>query len=144
MEASPQRFTISTASASNRKTAGFHILHCCAARDPPSGRPSEHQRLAQGQLLMIGKRLALTTQRRKIEVFTAGCPCCTEAVELIEFLAGNEHDVEIRDMHDPTVAAAARAYGIRRVPAVVIDGRLADFYAARDLDEVTLTQAIFG
>ena len=93
---------------------------------------------------MIGKGGAATTRRRKIEVFTAGCSCCTEAVELIEFLAGNEHDVEIRDMHDPAVAAAAGSYGLRRVPAVVIDGRLADFYAARDLDEVTLTQAIFG
>ena len=92
---------------------------------------------------MIGKGRAPTTQRRKIEVFTAGCPCCIEAMKLIEFLAGNEHDVEIRDMHDPAVAAAARSYGIRRVPAVVIDGRLADFYAARGLDEVTLTQAIF-
>ena len=50
---------------------------------------------------MIAKGRAPTTQRRKIEVFTAGCPCCTEAVELIEFLAGNVHDVEIRDMHDP-------------------------------------------
>ena len=36
-------------------------------------------------------------QRRKIEVFTAGCPCCIEAVHLVEFLAGTEHDVEIRD-----------------------------------------------
>ena len=85
-----------------------------------------------------------TAQRRKIEVFTAGCPCCTEAVELIEFLAGTEHDVEIRDMHDPAVAVAAAGYGIHRLPAVVIDGRLADWCAARDLDEVTLTQAIFG
>jgi hypothetical protein len=47
-------------------------------------------------------------------------------------------------MYDPAVAAAARSYGIRRVPAVVIDGRLADFDAARDLDEVTLTETIFG
>ena len=93
---------------------------------------------------MFGKGRPPTTRRRKIEVFSAGCPCCAEVMELIEFLAGNEHDVEIRDMHDPAVAAAARSYGIRRVPAVVIDGRLADFYAARDLDEVTLTQAIFG
>ena len=93
---------------------------------------------------MIDKWRGSTTQRRKIEVFTAGCPCCTEAVELIEFLVGNEHDVEIRDMHDPTVAAAAQGYGIRRLPAVVVDGRLADLYAARDLDEVTLTQVIFG
>ena len=83
------------------------------------------------------------TRRRKIEVFTAGCPCCTEAVELIEFLAGTEHDVEIRDMHDPAVAGTAADYGIRRVLAVVIDGRLADWYAERDLDEETLTRAIF-
>ncbi|MBV9373912.1 MAG: thioredoxin family protein [Alphaproteobacteria bacterium] len=83
-------------------------------------------------------------QRRKIEVFTAGCPCCTEAAELVRFLAGTAHDIEIRDMHDPAVAAAASDYGIRRVPAIVVDGRLADCYAARDLDEATLTQAIFG
>jgi hypothetical protein len=93
---------------------------------------------------MITKGRAPTTQRRKIEVFTAGCPCCIEAVKLIEFLAGNEHDVEMRDMHDPAVAAAASGHGIRRLPAVVIDGRLADCLAARDLDEVALTQAIFG
>ena len=93
---------------------------------------------------MIGTGRAPTTQRRKIEVFTAGCPCCIEAMELIEFLAGNEHDVEIRDMHDPTVAAAAREYGIRRLPAVVIDGRLADHCAGCDLDGVALAQAIFG
>ena len=83
-------------------------------------------------------------QRRKIEIFSAGCPCCSEAVELVEFLADTEHDIEIRDMHDPAVAAAARGYGIHRLPAIVIDGRLADWYAARDLDEATLTQAIFG
>jgi glutaredoxin 3 len=83
-------------------------------------------------------------QRRKIEVFTAGCPACAEAVELVEFLAGTEHDIEIRDMHDPDVAVTARGFGIRRLPAVVIDGRLADWYAARGLDEATLTRAIFG
>ena len=47
-------------------------------------------------------------QRRKIEVFTAGCPCCIEAVELVKFLVGTEHDIEIREMHDPAVAVAAR------------------------------------
>jgi len=69
----------------------------------------------------------------KIEVFTAGCPCCTEAVELVEFLAGTEHDVEIRDMHDPAVAVVASGYAIRRLAAVVIDGRLADWYAPRTI-----------
>jgi len=65
-------------------------------------------------------------------------------VELVEFLAGTEHDVEIRDMHDPVVASVAAGYGIRRVPAGVIDGRLADCHAELGLDEETLTRAIVG
>src|SRR5215469_13771380 len=83
-------------------------------------------------------------QRRKIEVFTAGCPCCTEAVQLVEFLAGTEHDIEIRDMHDAAVAVAAASYGIRRLPAIVIDGRLADWYAGCGPEEAALTQVIFA
>ena len=83
-------------------------------------------------------------QRRKIEVLTAGCPCCTEALQLVEFLAGTEHDIEIRDMHDAAVAVAAASYGIRRLPAVVIDGRIADCCAGRGLEEETLTREILG
>ena len=83
-------------------------------------------------------------QRRKIEIFTAGCPVCAEAVQLVEFLAGTEHDIEIRDMHDPAVALEARGYGIRRVPAIAIDGQLVDYSARCGLDEATLTQALFG
>jgi hypothetical protein len=83
-------------------------------------------------------------QCRKIEVFTAGCPCCTEAVELVKFLAGTEHDIEIRDMHEPAIAVAASGYGIRRVPAIVVDGQLVDYFAECGPDETTLTQAIFA
>jgi hypothetical protein len=65
-------------------------------------------------------------------------------VGLVEFLAGTEHDIEIRDMHDPAVALVARGYGIHRVPAVVIDGQLVDYIAGFGPDEATLTQALFG
>ncbi len=37
-------------------------------------------------------------------------------------------------MKDPTVAAEAQKYGIKRVPAVVIDGKLADCCAAGGID----------
>jgi len=47
-------------------------------------------------------------------------------------------------MHDAAVAVAAASYGIRRLPAVVIDGRLADWHAGYGLDEAALTQAIFA
>jgi hypothetical protein len=42
------------------------------------------------------------------------------------------------------VAVAARGYGIGSLPAVVIDGRLADCCAGRGPDEKTLTREIFG
>jgi glutaredoxin 3 len=63
---------------------------------------------------------------------------------MVEFLAGVEHDIEILDMHDAGGAVAAASYGIRRQPAVVVDGRLADCSAGRGLDEETLTREIFG
>lgn len=40
-------------------------------------------------------------------------------------------EVEILDMHQPDVAAKAKRYGIRSVPAVVVNGRLADCCAGR-------------
>jgi glutaredoxin len=65
--------------------------------------------------------------RRTIEVFTAGCPCCDDAVRLVRSIAGHQDEVQVLDMRaDAAAQARARGYGIRRVPAVVVDGRLAD------------------
>ena len=60
---------------------------------------------------------------RTIEIFSAGCPACAAAVEAVRKLACASCEVRVLDMHDPTVAARAQALGIRRVPAVVVDGR---------------------
>ena len=38
-------------------------------------------------------------QRRKIEIFTAGCATCNETVDLVKRIAGSNHDIEIHDMH---------------------------------------------
>ena len=43
-------------------------------------------------------------------------------------------EVRVLDMHDPNVAARARALGIRSVPAVAVDGQLADCCAGRSVD----------
>lgn len=53
-------------------------------------------------------------------------------------------EVLILDMHDPAVARRARGLGIRSVPAVVIDGNLADCCAGRGPDEATLRGAGLG
>jgi glutaredoxin len=63
--------------------------------------------------------------KRKVEVFSAGCPLCNEAVTLVRDMACSSCEVEILDMKDTNVAARARALGVRSVPAVVVDGKLA-------------------
>lgn len=80
--------------------------------------------------------------RKKIEVFSAGCVTCKETIELVQRIAGSGHDVEVHDMHKPEVASRAKQYGVRSVPAVVIDGKLAGCCAGRGPDEHVLRSAL--
>jgi glutaredoxin len=84
------------------------------------------------------------SDKRKIEVFSAGCPACAEAVETVNRIAGESCEVEVLDMHEPEVAARAERYGVRSVPAVAVDGKLADCCAGRGIDETTLRAAGVG
>ncbi len=78
-------------------------------------------------------------KKRTIEVFTAGCPCCDEAVRLVKSLACESCDVQVLDMRsDKTVQARAKEYGVQRVPAVVINGQLTDCCRAGAVDAATL------
>jgi glutaredoxin 3 len=81
---------------------------------------------------------------RKIEVFSAGCAVCEDTITLINRIACPSCEVEILDMHKPDVAKKAKRYGIRSVPAVVIDGTLADCCAGRGPDEAVLRAAGLG
>ncbi len=82
--------------------------------------------------------------RRRIEVFTAGCPACDETVTLARRLACPSCEVTVLDMHDPEVAARAHELGVRSVPAVAVDGQLAGCCAGRGPDEVALRAAGLG
>lgn len=82
--------------------------------------------------------------KRKIEVFTAGCGACEEAIALVNRIACPSCEIEILDMHRQEAAARARQYGIRSVPAVVIDGKLADCCAGRGVEEASLRAAGVG
>jgi glutaredoxin len=64
-------------------------------------------------------------QRTKVEIFSAGCPACDDAADLVTRVGAGSCEVEILDMHDPRVAARAKKLGVRTVPAVAVDGRLA-------------------
>jgi glutaredoxin len=81
---------------------------------------------------------------RKIEIFSAGCPACTSAIELVNRIACESCEVSVLDMGDSEVAARAERLGIRSVPAIVIDGDLADCCAGRGVDEASLRAAGLG
>jgi glutaredoxin len=84
----------------------------------------------------------MENRKRKIEVFSAGCSACHDAVELVRRIAGSSHEVEVVDMHKHEVASRAKQYGVRSVPAVVIDGTLATCCAGRGVKEGTIREAL--
>jgi hypothetical protein len=47
-------------------------------------------------------------------------------------------------MHDSAVATRAKVLGIHRVPAVVVDGKLADYFSVSAPDENSLRAAGIG
>lgn len=82
--------------------------------------------------------------KRTVEVFSAGCPACEETIELVNNIACPSCEISILDMKDPSVAQRAKQLGIGRVPAVVVDGKLADCCAAGGPTEQGLRRAGVG
>jgi glutaredoxin len=78
---------------------------------------------------------------KKIEVFSAGCSACKETIEMVKRIAGS-HEVVIHDMNRSEVTTKAKSYGVRSVPAVVIDGKLASCCAGRGPEEHVLAAAL--
>lgn len=84
------------------------------------------------------------TNTRKIEIYSAGCPACQDTVDLVKKIACQSCDVSVLMMKDDGVAQQAKSLGIHRVPAVVIDGKLADCCMASAPDEQSLRAAGIG
>lgn len=65
--------------------------------------------------------------QRHIEVFTTGCPGCRPAVNLVQELAGPDCEVTVHDLRNDSEAVAKTAeHKITHIPAVVVDGNLAE------------------
>ena len=66
--------------------------------------------------------------KRKIEIFTANCPVCDPVVKMVNELACGNCELTVYDMikqcDDKTCLNKAKEYGVVRVPAVAVDGKL--------------------
>jgi len=62
---------------------------------------------------------------KKIEVFTADCPLCRDTLELIKKEACRECEIIERRCSGNECCEPAKIYGIKAVPSVVVDGKIA-------------------
>ena len=74
------------------------------------------------------------TQKRKIEVFSAGCPVCESAIEHINAIACSSCEVTVLDMNNAEIAKKAESLGVRSVPSVAVDGKLASCCSETGID----------
>ena len=68
--------------------------------------------------------------KRQVEVFTANCPVCDPVIKMIQELACDTCEVTTYDLvkqcEDKTCLDKLDEYGIKKVPAVVVNGKLLD------------------
>jgi len=65
------------------------------------------------------------SNKRKIEIYSTGCPRCEEAVELVNRIACPSCDVEVVDASAGEGKVRAERAGAIATPAVAVDGSLA-------------------
>lgn len=82
--------------------------------------------------------------KRTVEIFSAGCAVCNEVVERVNAIACPSCDVVVLDMQQSDVVKRAKRLGVSSVPAVAIDGTLADCCTGRGPDEAALRAAGLG
>lgn len=86
--------------------------------------------------------------KRKVEVFTAGCPVCDETVKTVKAAACPSCEVVIYDLNKGCETNECRrkaeSYGIHKLPAVVVNGKLLDCCKAGPIDASVLRAAGVG
>lgn len=90
----------------------------------------------------------MATAKRRVEVFTAGCPVCEGAVRLVRAVTCPSCDVQTYDLREGCATNEcrdkARAYGVTAVPAIAVNGVLLDCCRRRPLTTALLQQAGIG
>jgi protein-disulfide isomerase len=81
--------------------------------------------------------------KRRVEVFTAGCPLCDETVKLVKELACPSCEVTVCDLREKGMEKA-REYGVNSVPTVVVDGKIAECCARKKPNREDLKAAGIG
>ncbi len=83
-------------------------------------------------------------QKRKVEVFTAGCPVCQGVLDMVEELACSHCELIFYNLNKNEGVDQARAYGVTAVPAVAINGELLETCRRKPITRKDLQAAGLG
>lgn len=90
----------------------------------------------------------MTKNKKMVEVFTAGCPVCEKTVKLVKSLACPSCEVIVYDLNKGCETNDCRRkaveYGIERLPAIAVDGRLLECCKAGPISAASLRAAGIG
>lgn len=73
----------------------------------------------------------MNTTKRSIEILSAGCPACEETIKLVNENACPSCEIQIVDATKEDGAKLIKKFNIKSIPAVIIDGKLADCCSSR-------------
>lgn len=82
--------------------------------------------------------------KRKIEIFTAGCPLCDAAVQLVNEMACPGCEVSVLNLREKGAMARARAIGAVSAPTVAVDGHIIDCCKRGEVDRAALAATGVG
>ncbi|HHC78759.1 MAG TPA: glutaredoxin [Flavobacteriia bacterium] len=68
--------------------------------------------------------------KRQVEIFTAGCPVCEPVVQLVKETACENCEITIHNFAEQgerkICLTKMKAYGVKRLPAIAVNGQLLD------------------
>ena len=93
---------------------------------------------------LVYDKEVIMTVKRKVEIYSAGCPVCEETIKLVNSITCDSCEIIVHDMYDKTVAKRALALGVNSIPAIAINGELAEYCKYSGIDENLLRNSGIG
>lgn len=86
--------------------------------------------------------------KRQVEIFTANCPVCDPVVKMVKDLACDNCELTTYDMvkqcDDKSCVSKIKDYGIKKLPAIAVDGKLLDCCKGNAITTEKLIEAGIG
>ena len=86
--------------------------------------------------------------KRQVEIFTANCPVCDPVVQMVKDLACEQCEITIYDLvkqcEDKTCLNKLEEYGVKKVPAIAVNGSLLPCCKDRGISKEELIKAGIG